>query len=295
MITVRKFLDTFRKNSSLDPSRKETVFTIYDEERGYRAFHEHCKTFHEQTLDDETDDALIQCGIEHIQALEERTASDALKAILTTSNSSVQKENIDYSEILTVPDRNFITTLFEKIFTQTLDQKLKRYFKSAYCIYWHTFLRTIPSPQARRSFLWHCDKGPSCHIKLLVYLNGTDEHGGNTDFLDRSTTAAFAKTGYLFGPVDARQSDLAQLAKQHHIDFNPLEWEMKPGDGILFEPSQILHSGILPTKGPRYVLTFCLLPSPIPWHKAFSRTNGEPLAENYRWHENADDIRKALI
>lgn len=294
MIMIRKFLDTFQKKSSLDPSRRDAVFSDYDQERGYRAYHEHCKSFHKQPIDDKTDDALIQHGIEHIQALDEGAVSNALKTILATSTTAVRKENIDYSEILTVPDKTFIATLFEKIFTPTLEQKLTRYFQSAYCIYWYTFLHTIPSPQARRSFLWHCDKGPSCHIKLLVYLNGTDEHGGNTEFLNRSTTAAFAKTGYLFGPVEARQSDLAQIAKQHHIDFKPRQWKMNPGDGILFEPSQILHSGILPTKGPRYVLAFCLLPSPIPWQEALAVANTEPIAENYNWHKHADDILKAL-
>ncbi|WP_447971241.1 hypothetical protein [Nitrospira sp. M1] len=218
-----------------------------------------------------------------------------LNTIISKSNESTRKKNIDYSAMLTVADTRFIETLFMKIFTPAFEQKLVQYFKSEFCIYWHTILRASPSPQARRSFLWHCDKGPSCHIKLLLYLNATDEHGGNTKFLDRRTTKKFAETGYLFGPVDARQADLSTLANTANIEFQPKQWDMQPGDGILFEPSQILHCGILPTKGPRYVIAFCLLPSPIPWHEAFNRTQGNNMSQDYAWHSNANEICKALL
>ncbi|GJL52427.1 MAG: hypothetical protein NPIRA01_36540 [Nitrospirales bacterium] len=288
-----RFLDTFRKKS-LDPSRSDTVFATYDEERGYRAYHEHCHTLLKKTINNDANDTLSLQGIEHIQAIDTTVASDTLSTIISESNVLAQKETIDYSEMLAMPNTHFIENLCVKIFTPAFEQKLVQYFKSEYCIYWHTILRASPSPQARRSFLWHCDKGPSCHIKLLLYLNGTDEHGGNTKFLDRHTTKRFAETGYLFGPVDARQPDLSSLAKAANIEYHPQQWDMQPGDGILFEPSQILHCGILPTKGPRYVIAFCLLPSPLPWHEALQRTQGKSMSQGYAWHANADDIRKVL-
>jgi len=290
-----RFLDTFRKKQ-LDPSRSDAVVTAYDEDRGYRAYHEHCQRLLKKTINDNAaNDELSQRGIERIHALDASMTSDTLNTIISESTVSVQKENIDYSEMLTIADLHFIENLFKKIFTPRFEQKLIQYFKSEYCIYWYTILRATPSPQARRSFLWHCDKGPSCHIKLLLYLNGTEEHGGNTKFLDRLTTKRFTETGYLFGPVDARQADLSSLATTENIEYEPKQWDMQPGDGILFEPSQILHCGILPTKGPRYVLAFCLLPSPIPWHKAFQHTQGKNMSEDYAWHKCADDIRKALV
>ena len=287
------FFDTFRKKP-LDPSRHEAVFTSYDEERGYRAYHEYCQQLLERTVENGANNPLSLHGIEHTSVLDPHEASDTLTMVVKKSSAVVKKEDIDYSEMLTVQDIHFIETLFEKIFTPTLNQKLIEYFKSEYFIYWYTVLRATPTPHARRSFLWHCDKGPSSHIKLLLYLNGTEEHGGNTEFLDRQTTEKFIKTGYIFGPVDARQSDLSTLAKNANIDYSPKKWDMKPGDGILFEPSQILHCGILPTKGPRYVLALCLLPSPISRQEAFKRTNGKSLSEDYAWHNDAKEIRQAL-
>ena len=160
-------------------------------------------------------------------------------------------------------------------------------------MYWHTFLRALPSSDSRRSFLWHCDKGPSCHLKLLLYFNGTDEHGGNTQFLDRRVTDEFTKTGYLFGPVDARQEDLSDLAKDLSIDYSPQQWDIQQGEGIVFEPSKVLHRGILPTKGPRYVLALCLLPSPIPWQEAFHLNKGM-MSADYTWQNRAETILQAL-
>ena len=289
-----KLFDTFRKKP-LDPSRHEVVFTSYDEERGYQAYHKYCQKLLKRTVENSANNTLAQYGIEHISVLDQIEALDTLTTIIQKYSTSVKKEHIDYSEMLTISDRQFVESLFEKIFTPTLDQKLVEYFKSEYFIYWYTVLRATPSPQARRSFLWHCDKGPSSHIKLLLYLNGTEEHGGNTKFLDRQTTAKFIKTGYIFGPVDARQSDLSTLAKSANINYSPKKWDMKPGDGILFEPSQILHCGVLPTNGPRYVIAFCLLPSPIPRQEAFKRTKEKGLSEDYAWHQDAEEIRQALL
>ncbi len=266
----------------------------YDKERGYEHYHQYCQSIFPPTNKSESETALNRLGVQHLSILNEQLSKSTLHVFEQQAKRNTQKENIDYSEILVHEDQEFLHDLFKKIFTPSFDTILTHHLGSEYCIYWHTILCAMPSPIARRSFLWHCDKGPSSHVKLLVYLNGTDEHGGNTMFLDRPTTSAFTKTGYLFGPVNARQADLAMLAQQHSIDYHPQEWAMQPGDGILFEPSQVLHCGILPTKGPRYVMAFCLLPSPIPWDEALTRTNWKSLAKNYTWHDNADDIRQTL-
>lgn len=120
------------------------------------------------------------------------------------------------------------------------------------------------------------------------------EHRGNTIFLDRATTARFAQSGYVFGSVKKRTDDLTDLARQEGITLKPHSWDMKAGEGVAFEPSQVLHRGILPSTGFRYVLAFCLLPSPIPWDQAFTGNNHEGFRADYTWHPHAQDLMNAI-
>ena len=125
--------------------------------------------------------------------------------------------------------------------------------------------RSDPGGEPNVSFSWHCDGGPTKHLKVLLYLNGSDEHGGNTRFLDRATTDAFKKIGYVFCDIDHRLDDLAALAGEHGIAYRPLEAPMRTGEAILFEPANVLHKGVWPTRAPRYLLQICIVPSPMPW------------------------------
>ncbi|GJL63106.1 MAG: hypothetical protein NPIRA04_17600 [Nitrospirales bacterium] len=275
----------------LDPSRRKAVFTEYDKQRGYQRYHQYCQSVVTRKFSPK-DDMLSTQGLEHITVFDEPTSATTLGSLLAKSEGSIQKENIDYSEMLQVNDDIFLRQMFQNIFTPSIDHKLLHYFKSEYFVYWFAIFHTIPSPQSRRSFLWHCDKGPSRHLKILLYLNDTAVHGGNTEFFDREFTRKFSESGYLFGPVDARQSDLSDLAKKLDLPYQPKKWSMHAGDAIIFEPSQILHRGILPNHGSRYVLTLCLLPSPIPWHTAFDLTKGVGISQNYNWHTNARDIQQ---
>ncbi|GJL61401.1 MAG: hypothetical protein NPIRA04_00550 [Nitrospirales bacterium] len=277
----------------LDPSRRKTVFTEYDEARGYQRYHQYCQSVVKRQFSRE-DDALSTQGLEHVTVFDESTAATTLDSLLSKTEGSIQKENIDYSEMLQVSDYPFLGQMFQNIFTPSIDHKLLHYFKSEYFVYWFAILHTIPFSTSRRSFLWHCDKGPSRHLKILIYLNNTDEHGGNTEFFDREFTKHFSKTGYLFGPVDARRSDLSDLAKKLNLPYHPKKWLMKAGEAIIFEPSQILHRGILPTQGSRYVLALCILPSPIDWQTAFGLTKGAGMSPNYTWHPNAQEIQQHL-
>ncbi|MGE0475123.1 MAG: hypothetical protein AB7P17_15945, partial [Nitrospirales bacterium] len=237
-----------------------------------------------------------QQGLEHVAILSAPEAGELLsQALARTDESITNKPQIDYSDILMIRDKIFLETWFRKIFQPALTAKLTGYFQSHFLIYWYTFLKAKPADQAVRSFLWHCDKGPSAHLKILLYLNDMQEHRGNTIFLDRATTARFAECGYVFGSVKKRTDDLSELAKQKGIPFQPHSWDMKAGEGVAFEPSQVLHRGILPSTGFRYVLAFCLLPSPIPWDQAFTGNNHEGFRADYTWHPHAQDLMKAIL
>ncbi len=278
----------------LDPERASQTYALYDEQQGYRAYTQQCRQRFSGSMDS-APGLLTQQGLEHVSILNPSETGELLSQALTrTDESMTNKPQIDYSDILIIRDKIFLETWFRKIFQPALTAKLTGYFQSHFLIYWYTFLKAKPADQAVRSFLWHCDKGPSAHLKILLYLNDMQEHRGNTIFLDRATTARFAQSGYVFGSVKKRTDDLTELARQEGITLHPHSWDMKAGEGVAFEPSQVLHRGILPSIGHRYVLAFCLLPSPIPWDQAFIGNNHEGFRADYTWHPHAQDLMKAI-
>lgn len=278
----------------LDPERASQTYALFDNEQGYQAYARQCQQHFSGTLDP-TPSLLQQQGVEHLRILNKPEAGAFLSRTLTlTETATTNKPQIDYSDILIIRDKTFLHTWFQHIFQPALTAKLTNYFQSHFLIYWYTFLKAKPADQAVRSFLWHCDKGPTAHLKILLYLNDIQEHHGNTIFLDRTTTAKFATSGYVFGSVKKRTDDLTALAQQEHIPFHPLSWEMQAGEGVVFEPSQVLHRGQLPSTGFRYVLAFCLLPSPIPWDHAFSQNNYEGFRPDYTWHPHAKELMQAI-
>lgn len=279
------FSNLFRRTPKLDldPERASQTYALFDDQQGYQSYAQHCRQRFSGTRDS-TPSLLTQEGLEHLPIMSALEAGELLSQTLDrTDESMTNKPQIDYSDILMIRDKVFLETWFRKIFQPALTAKLTGYFQSHFLIYWYTFLKAKPAEKPIRSFLWHCDKGPSCHLKILVYLNDIQEHHGNTMFLDRSVTAQFGKAGYVFGSVKKRAEDLSALAQEHHISFQPHMWEMKAGEGIIFEPSQVLHKGILPSTGFRYVLAFCLLPSLIPWQEAFVKSHCQGFGRRYNW------------
>lgn len=278
-----------KRKLDLDPSRAKATYALYDETRGYAKYTRQCQDAFRGNRHSKPS-LLEQQGIEHLTILEEKNADDFLSQLPSVTQKAYSKPEMDYSEFLQIRDQGFLLQWFQKIFSTELTNKIRDYFGSEFLIYWHAFLKAQPADQPTRSFLWHCDKGPSSHLKILLYLNDFQEHQGNTIFLDRATTDKFAKIGYVFGPVKKRIEDLGELAKQNGMTFQAHSWEMQAGQGIIFEPAQVLHRGWLPSTGHRYVLVFCLLPSPMHWQVMFDRTNGEGFSSGYTWHEDAQKL-----
>ena len=87
-----------------------------------------------------------------------------------------------------------LRVLLDAVLTPEVDAMLTGFFASEYLVYWISVTVTPPDPERQTvSFRWHCDKGPAAHLKLLVYLNGTPEHGGNTEFIDLADTEGVAR------------------------------------------------------------------------------------------------------
>jgi hypothetical protein len=199
------------------------------------------------------------------------------------------------SAVLDVDDEPWSRDLPSGSLTKEVDEQAAGFFGSEYFVYWFTITRATPVPElGLNSFRWHCDRGPVGHLKLLLYLNGHEEHGGGTDFLDLETTRALEPSGYVFAPVKTRVADLAPLAARSAVAWAPWSPQMRAGEGILFQPSNVLHRGRLPTHGERFVITVCLLPSPIAWRDAYDRARVLPSHGYDKWHEQAAQLREAL-
>jgi len=165
-----------------------------------------------------------------------------------------------------------------------LTAKIYSYFQSHWIPLWMRLYKNEPDkrPEEDYSFYWHCDGGPSKHLKLLLYLNDSKESGATTMVLERDESDALLRIGYTFCPIGFRLEDLTELAQDKGISYNPIIPEIKAGNGLLFEPARISHRGIWPTDAPRYLVQIAIIPHIEPWYEACStyeyprRDNGWP-------------------
>lgn len=241
--------------AKLNPGGAARTKALFDEKAGYAALHrasqEACRR-----APDAFESDLARKGVERLPVLD--AAECAKLRAMIDADSPFLGQHL------------FRVSLMAKIFTDAVDRRIWRYFGSEYLPLWCRFFRNDPGGDSNISFAWHCDSGPTKHLKLLLYLNGSEAHGGNTRFLDRPTTDAFKNIGYVFCDVNHRLDDLSALARDHGIPSVPLEAPVETGDAILFEPANILHRGVWPTRAPRYLVQICIVPSPMPWRDACS-------------------------
>lgn len=243
----------------------------FDEDAGYREFHEFCQS---QLARDEGSGAnpLLERGWEGFCVIDTSAAADLRREVETRFACSVEKEKSPHLLVYHIDDPSFDARFLERVTTPAVDERALRFFQSEYLVLWYTLSRTIPvATSAKNSFLWHCDRGPHAHLKLLLYLNDYEEHCGGTEFLDLPTTDRISESGYVYAPVRTRVADLGEIAARVSADYAPWEARMDAGEGILFQPASVLHRGLLPMRGPRLVATLCLLPSPVPWREALDR------------------------
>lgn len=163
-------------------------------------------------------------------------------------------------------DHTFRRRVVNSLLTNDIDNRLKSFFHSEYLPLWMRFYKNDSAqPDLGYSFFWHCDAGPRSHLKLLVYLNSSQVTGANTYVLERPQTEEFERIGYVFCPLRFRLSDLTKLAEYHSIKFQPDDLKPLSGDGLLFEPSRILHKGEWPKVKKRYMIQILFIPSIRPW------------------------------
>jgi len=279
----------------LDPGRVERVFREYDQGRGYGPYHESCRRALARPLPDrDRPFAVSEEGFERVPVMDAEHAAGLLARVRESAEAVTFRNNEGIvRELRLHGDPPLEEELLAASLPPELDERVLAFFGSEYLVHWYVVTETRPG-RSRNSFLWHCDRGPSAHLKLLVYLNGTGEHGGNTEFVDLRTTERLGRAGYVFGKVADRQADLSGLARRVGASFEPRRLDVPPGQGILFQPARVLHRGILPRRRARLLLAICLLPSPVPWREAWRRRGVTRLHADEKWHEDARELLGAL-
>jgi hypothetical protein len=279
----------------LDPQRAARVYQEFAVSRGYGHYHDICQSRFARTQSLLSGGPLQEQGFEYVNILRTTQVQELIESVKSTHYLSYIKKDTKSLQGFRIRDNNLIRKILSAVLTNAVDRRLVSYFKSEYLVHWLTFTMT---PQAQEqdsvSFRWHCDKGPKTHLKLMVYLNATDEHGGNTEFISLADTARVAAHGYLFGWAQTRRSDIRDISRIAQCDLTPCSRSMHAGDGVIFQPATVLHRGLSPRLGPRYVITLCLLPSPVHWETALERGTMSDLATDTKWHRHATQLLNVI-
>ena len=293
-VLLRKIKRWFEPD--LDPRRVDNVFHEFDHTRGYDAWQEHCRARFNRPLPVPANGgALTSRGFVSLQAMAPTRAAELLAVAGADEGIARLKRDSAKLEGFGLDNLALVRQLLEASLTPEVDGHCLEFFRSEYLVHWYTLSRTAPgSEPASVSFRWHCDKGPRAHLKLMVYLNDHSEHGGGTSYLDLAGTAAVARSGYVFARGRRRSGSLKELGALAGLELQAQDHHPRAGDAVLFQPSRVLHSGITPTRGPRYVLTLCLLPSPVPWRAAFERGAQVDLRRDDLWHADARQMEQRL-
>lgn len=275
----------------LDESRAQRVYREYDIGRRYGEYHAHCQARFKRELESAPGTALQQRGFEYFTPLDETEAGGWRRELQENYSSGLIKKNSKHLEGFHVTDAVRVEELLVQVLAGSLDQRIMEYFNSEYLLHWVTFSVTRQArEQESVSFRWHCDKGPSTHLKLIVYLNPSAEHGGNTEFIDLEGSEAVARRGYLFGWSKSRSSDIRHLSRIAGRELTPEASPLRAGQAVLFQPARVLHRGLSPDRGDRLVMTLCILPSPVHWKIAWQSGTLFDLAVDEKWHQDAMGI-----
>jgi hypothetical protein len=170
-----------------------------------------------------------------------------------------------------IQDPQVLESIIPKILTDSLDREIISYLNSEYCIFWWSINKVDKKLEETGYFTkWHCDAGPQKHLKILIYLNGHDEHESDTGFLNKETTDKLKKIGYIYNNIEHRSLDISELCKHYKIDFNPQLCKPNTGDCLVFNPSKIAHKAYAPKIGKsRYALNLCLVQSETNWREVW--------------------------
>jgi hypothetical protein len=254
----------------LDPARTRAARAHFDVTGNYDAWHAMCRSQFARHIP-VGPDVVGRDGMEVVNILTPAEAGAAKNLLLEKAKEfTVKKKQIDYADVLRFESTDFLLPVLKKTFNKEIDEKIVRFFGSEYFVQAVVANRTMPAKESKRSFLWHCDRGPRNFLKINMFLDATSEHGGTTEFLDLGSSQVFEDAGYTFGANNRRVSDLSGIARKIGASASVVHPQLAAGQAFMFLPSRSLHRGFLPTRGIRHMLLLVILPSPIHWSKAWN-------------------------
>jgi hypothetical protein len=275
--------------TKLDPARTVAARAHFDIKGRFNEWHVLCQDSYARARGTVAGD-LANTGVEKIRCLTEQEAAAAKEELLARAERfAAAKAAIDYADVMQFSDSRFMLPIVEKMLNAQMDQKLTAIFGSEYFVYSLGVNRTMPANEAKRSFLWHCDRGPQNFIKINMFLDATSAHGGTTEFIDLDTSLIYEKAGYTFGANDRRLHDLTSLNRKLGITPKIIHPQLEAGEAFAFYPARSLHRGFLPTKGVRHMFSIVLLPSPVHWSEVWKTTveSGYHLKTNAAFPDDA--------
>ena len=138
---------------------------------------------------------------------------------------------------------------------------------------WSCVLSATCPDDVKDAYYWHYDNHYNDRTpKVMIYLNSQDNFCGATEFISYSNSNAISLQSDYMGLVPQRkpfQYKIQELASKLSTSFrqsNSAVYCFSPkeaGSAIWFYPSRVLHRGVPPIHGIRYVLSFSLTPLPV--------------------------------
>jgi hypothetical protein len=258
--------------TKLDPARTQAARAHFDTKGRYDEWHALCRAQFARKRG-ASGGELAEKGVEIVRCLSDADAAGAKQLLLSKAEAfAASKAVIDYADVMKFQDSAFMLPIVEKMLNPAMDDKLTAIFGSEYFVYSLVVNRTMPAKEAKRSFLWHCDRGPKDFLKINMFLDATREHGGTTEFVDLEHSLAYEKAGYTFGANQRRVEDLTSLNRKLGIAPKVIHPQLDAGEAFAFYPARSMHRGFLPTKGVRHMFSIVLLPSPVHWRTVWDAT-----------------------
>lgn len=234
-----------------------------------------------RNLKREYDDLVRNC-FEKVRVFDKETALNILNEVskFESVKGGGQFANINYEdEKILVNSPDLVKSIFERIFTPEIDNKIFNYFFCEYApltCYIHKIkpkeeLNESEETKMNYSIHWHCDAGPEKHLKLLVHLCDMREHDGGTYFVDRETTAKLKDIGYVHGGHKTRTFNIEPLCEYYNIKYDPIMLKTDIGEAVIFNPGQLLHRGVRATNITRIYISVLLIPFVSNWKTFLDR------------------------
>jgi hypothetical protein len=265
----------------------------FDTRRGYARHHEACREALARPIPTGVDSRWAERGFARDRVVPHEECTE-LRLRIEASSAPIQRQGP--AEVRRIDDPALLREVLDRALTPKIDQRLLQFFESEYVPYTCVYNQTRASADSQRSFLWHCDKGPSASAKLLLNLTSASDTGGRTDVIDREETEAFDRAGYVFQGQDARQEDLTDFAAERGLSFKPRAMSLEAGEGLCFLPRHVLHRGVPPSHGTRCMLALVFLPSPVPWSEAIRRLEADspPERDELDWARDAELLTRRM-